>query len=108
MLTLKTNLAIYCQKSSIQSTFLSCLHTLFEAWVARCSPNSEFSHARKSFGTAGQSKQYAIIVRRRLINTHIRIHYHFSTFSEYCQRSTRLCRTNVINQKFLCVSHLFT
>jgi len=24
MLTLKTNLATYCQKSSIQSTFLSC------------------------------------------------------------------------------------
>jgi len=53
MLTLKTNLATYCQKLSIQSTFFSCLYTLVEAWVARCSPNSDFSHARKSFGTAG-------------------------------------------------------
>jgi len=25
---------------------------MFEAWVARCSPNSDFSHARKGFGTA--------------------------------------------------------
>jgi len=54
MLTLKTNLATYCQKSPIQSTFLSCSHTLFEAWVARCSPNSDFSQSRKSFGNSGQ------------------------------------------------------
>jgi len=35
-------------------------------------------------------KQYAIIVRirSRLISAHLRIHYHFSTFSEYCERST--------------------
>jgi len=26
---------------------------LFEAWVSRCSPNSDFSHARNSFGTTG-------------------------------------------------------
>jgi len=33
-------------------------------------------------------KQYAIIIRSRLITIHIRIHYyHFSTFSEYCKRS---------------------
>jgi len=31
---------------------------------------------------------------------HIRIHYHFSTFSEYCKRSIWQFDTNVINQNF--------
>jgi len=53
-------------------------------------------------------EQYPIIVRSRLINTHIRIHYHFSTFSEYCERSIWQFSTNVIYQKFWCVSYLFT
>ena len=38
LLTLKTNLATCCRKSSIPSIFF---HTLFEAWVTRCSTNSE-------------------------------------------------------------------
>jgi len=50
----------------------------------------------------------AIVVRSRLINTHIRIHYHFSTFTEYCRRSTWQFGTNVINKKFWCVPYLFT
>jgi len=33
-------------------------------------------------------KQYAIIFRSRLINIHTQIHDRFSTFSEYCERST--------------------
>jgi len=43
-------------------------------------------------------KQYAIIIGSRLITIHIRIHYHFSTFSEYCKRSIWQFGTNVINQ----------
>jgi len=53
-------------------------------------------------------KQYAIIIRSRLVTIHIRIHYHFSTFSEYCKCSIWRFDTNVINQKFWCVSHFFT
>jgi len=45
-------------------------------------------------------KQYAIIIRSRLIAGLIRIHYHFLTFSEYCKRSIWQFDTNVINQKF--------
>jgi len=65
--------------------------------------NSNFSHARKSFWSRWL-KQYAIIIRSRLITGHIRIHYHFSTFSEYCKRSIWQFDTNIINQKFWCVS----
>jgi len=61
----------------------------------------------KKFGNHWLVKLYANIVRSRLMNTHIRIHYHFSTFSEYCERSTWQFDTNVINQTFWCVSHLF-
>jgi len=53
-------------------------------------------------------KQYAIIVRSRLITIHIWIHYHFLTFSEYRKRSIWHFDTIVINQKFWCVSHFFT
>jgi len=53
-------------------------------------------------------KQYAIIIRSRLITIHIRIHYHFSTFCEYCKRSIWQFDTIVINQKCWCVSHFFT
>jgi len=45
-------------------------------------------------------KQYAIIIRSHLITIHIRIHYHFSTFSEYWKRSILQFDTNDINQKF--------
>jgi len=62
----------------------------------------------KKFWNRWLIKHYAIFVRSRLINTHIRIHYHFSTFSEYCERSTWQFGTNVINQKFWGLSHLFT
>ena len=67
-----------------------------------------FQSRSKKFWNCWLIKQYTIIVRSRLINTHIRIHYHFSTFSEYWERSTWQFGTNVINQKFWCVSHLFT
>jgi len=67
-----------------------------------------FQSLSKKFWSRWLIKQYAIIVRSRLINIHIRIHYHFSTFSEYCERSTWQFGTNVINQKFWCVSHLFS
>jgi len=53
-------------------------------------------------------KQYAIIIRSRLITIHIRIHYHFSTFSVCCRRSVLQFDTNAINQSFWCVSHFFT
>ena len=43
-----------------------------------------FQSRSKKFWNRRFIKQYTIIVRSRLINTHIRIHYHFSTFSEYC------------------------
>jgi len=66
-----------------------------------------FQSRSKRFWNRCLIKQYTIIVRSRLINIHIRIHYHFSTFSEYCKRSTWHFGTNVINQKFWCVSHLF-
>jgi len=46
-LTYKTNLATCCQKSSVQSLFF---HTLFEAWVAKCS-NSDLGRACISLGT---------------------------------------------------------
>ena len=49
LLTLKTNLATWCQNSSKQPFF----YTLFEAWIERCSPNSDFWRARKSLRTAG-------------------------------------------------------
>ena len=45
LLTLKTNLATCCQKSSTLPVFF---HTLVEAWVARCSPNSDMGRAQKS------------------------------------------------------------
>ena len=45
MLTLKTNLAAYCQKSPIG---LLRIGSLFEA----CSPNSGLGNAQKSLGTA--------------------------------------------------------
>jgi len=67
-----------------------------------------FQSRLKKFWNCLLLKQYAIIVRSRLINIHIQIRYHFSTFSEYCERSTWQFGTNVINQKFWCVSHLFT
>jgi len=67
-----------------------------------------FQSRLKKFWNRLLLKQYAIIVRSRLINIHIHIRYHFSTFSEYCERSTWQFGTNVINQKFWCVSHLFT
>ena len=67
-----------------------------------------FQSRSKMFWNRWLIKQYAIVVRNRLINTHIRIHYIFSTFSEYYERSTWQFGTNVINQKFWCVSHLFT
>ena len=43
------NLAADCQTSSMQQLFFL---SLFEAWVARCSPNSVFGRAQKSLGTA--------------------------------------------------------
>jgi len=67
-----------------------------------------FQPRSKKFWNYWLIKQYTIIVRSRLINTHIRIHYHFWNFSEYWERSTWQFDTNVINQKFWCVSHLFT
>jgi len=67
-----------------------------------------FQSRSKKFWNRWLIKQFAIIVRSRLININIRIHYHFSNFSEYCERSTWQFRTNVTNQKCLCVSHLFT
>ena len=63
-----------------------------------------FQSRSKKFWNPWLIKQLAIIVRSRLINTHIRIRYHLSTFSEYCGRSTRQFGTNVINQTFWCVS----
>jgi len=68
----------------------------------------QFQSRSKMFWNRCLIKQYTIIVRSHLINTHIRIYYHFSTFSEYCERSTWQFGTKVINQKFSCVSHLFT
>jgi len=53
-------------------------------------------------------KQYAIIIRSRLITIHNLIHYHFSTFSECCKHSIWRLDTNVINKKLWCVSHFFT
>jgi len=44
LLTLKTNLATCCQKSSHNQYFF---HTLFEAWVTSCSPKSDLGHAIK-------------------------------------------------------------
>jgi len=67
-----------------------------------------FQSRSKKFWNRWVLKQYAIIIRSRLITIHIGIHYHFSTFSEYCERSTWKFGTTVINQKFWCVSHLFT
>jgi len=67
-----------------------------------------FQSRSKKFWNRWLIKQLAIIVRSRLINTHIRIHHHFSTFSEYRGRSTWHFGTNVINQKFWCVSYLLT
>jgi len=93
--------------SVVQGDAVNCNTTLFEAWVARCSPN-RFQSRSKKFWNRRLIKQYPIIVRIRLINTHIRIHYHFSTFSEYCERSTWQFGINVIYQKFWCVSYLFT
>jgi len=46
-------------------------------------------------------KQYAIIIKSRLKTIHIRIHYHFSTFSEYCRRYIWQFDTNVINQNLV-------
>jgi len=66
-----------------------------------------FQSRSKKFWSRWLIKQYAIVVRSRLINTHIWIHYHFSTFSEYCEPSTWQFGTNVINQNW-CVSQLFT
>jgi len=43
-----------------------------------------FQSRSKKFWNRWLIKQYAIIIRSRLINIHIRIHYHLSTFSEYC------------------------
>ena len=48
LLTLETNVPTCCRKSSIPSLFF---HTLFEAWVTRCSTNSELGHAQKCLGT---------------------------------------------------------
>ena len=48
LLTLKTNLATCCQKSSTLPVFF---HTLFEAWVARCSPNSGLRRPQKSLAS---------------------------------------------------------
>ena len=59
-----------------------------------------FQSRSKMFWNRWLIKQYAIVVRNRLINTHIRIHYIFSTFSEYYERSTWQFGTNVINQNF--------
>jgi len=67
-----------------------------------------FQSRSKRFWNRWLVKQFSIIVRSRLITIHIRIHCHFSTFSEYCERSTWQFGANVINQKFWCVSHLFT
>jgi len=50
MVTLKTNLATYCQKSSAQLVFF---HTLFEARVARCSLNSDLDRAKKVWELSG-------------------------------------------------------
>jgi len=44
LLTLKTNLATCCQKSSHYQYFF---HTLFEAWVMSCSPKSDLGRAKK-------------------------------------------------------------
>ena len=67
-----------------------------------------FQSRSKKFWSCWLINQYAIIARSRLISTNIWIHDHFSTFSEYCERSTWQFGTNVINQKFWCVSYLFT
>jgi len=50
LLTLKTNLAPCCQKSSTQSIFF---HTLFEAWVTTCSPNLDLGLTQKSLKLSG-------------------------------------------------------
>jgi len=47
LLTLKANLATCCQNHPhLQYLF----HSFFEAWVARCSPNSDLGRAQKSLG----------------------------------------------------------
>jgi len=55
-----------------------------------------FQSRSKKFWNRWSIKQYAIIIRSRLINIHIHIYSHLSTFSEYCERSTWKFGTNVI------------
>ena len=71
LLTLKTNLATYFQKSSIQiRSFFSCWLTLFEAWVARCSPNSDFGRAQKSLRTANLRSSFFFEQKERARTCH--------------------------------------
>jgi len=39
--------AIYCQNYPFNNFF----HTLFQAWVARCSPNQNLGRVKKNLGT---------------------------------------------------------
>jgi len=59
-----------------------------------------FQSRSKTFWSRWFIKQYAVIVRSRLINTHIRIHYNFATFSEYCERSHGSLALTLSNQNF--------
>ena len=56
------------------------------------------SHSKKFWNR--WLKQYLIIIRSRLITIHIRIHCHFSTFSEYCKCSIWQFNTNLSIKNF--------
>jgi len=64
MLTLKTNLATYCHKSSIQSTILVML--TYAVWGLGCKMFTKlrFQSRSKIFWNRWSIKQYAITVRQ--------------------------------------------
>ena len=68
----------------------------YAAWgLGKMFTKLRFQSRSKQFWSRWLIKQYAIIVRSCLINIHNRIYYQFSTFSEYCERSTWQFGTNV-------------
>jgi len=107
MLTLKTNLATSCKHHSYNQNFVMLTYAVW-GLGRKMFTKIRFQSSSKKFWSRWLIKQYGIIVRRCLTNIHNWIYCHFSTFSEYCERSTWQFGTNVINEKFWCVSHLFT